>query len=1736
MRYIQPTRSALLVLLHVFAFAWLADSAGARECPVRPFGLIGERWLELDGADGPLGCPAGDEFGVEGQKDLPGELSGAPTAIAGHAGRLFLAWKGSGNDSLNLMLSNNGGISFESKMIFGETSDRAPALVSDGSALFLAWKERDENADEHVARHISLARVSLFANTAGTMGIEGLGPKILLAETTEQAPALAIHQGRLFLAWIGVGNRRLNLAVSTDGGRTFAKLALEPTSDAAPALASTPDGLVLAWKDAGGVEIMAARVVITGNTAGGAGIEGLAGITAVGHQADGTPALAFHNGRLFLGWKGVGNASLNLAASAPGSFAFVKRRLEDGSDMSPSLASSGKLWMSWRGFGNKRLNVASAILIGNTAGDFGIERLERIAAIKRRFENGEIVWSPAQGPRMMVAGYRQDGNLIVNWGYTNPFAYDSFVIHWTYSGDRTTHAEEVKEFTQSDYGFFRLPEPGAGDYSISVEGCAQVPVSDTTLYRLECPERTTVPVDVNYQLPVYPPCAGAPQAGTPIGDRWIALNAQTGPLGCPTDLERTEDAPAARIQSFAGGEIAALPSMGPRMTLAVYRRDREVVAEWSEAEEEHALFQLSVERDGESLPATELAGGTGGRWSLADAAPGTYRVHLQGCPTGAPCSGSVAYAGIASVSVPAPPVEPACNPSIPIGGLIGGRWQELGGAKSRMGCPVAAESPIPGEPGIRQMFEHGSILLDQRRGPLMLVAAYQEHNNIVVKWGSTLPDRFDTFRLHMSYNGIQLPPMDCDMEEREGEETCYRVEFRAQECVPQEPCSAGEILIEFASAHKEQPAVTTSYGTGRYEFRIEGCEDGDCGGLNRTAPVVVEFRTAGAGPFLGDLPVPRDASAALEHRATRTLRAAELHFKEEKFTEDVANYLAYYHVVDVHAAQGWDPRDVRRPGRPAVPVLAELDNALRVRVVTGRSGTNFEGVPEGGFCKRTGEYDTVMKSYIPMLYRYGRYIAPDARYRLLHLLNKTGPYNEEEEHWSCLTVDIPESENHLWLINSARYLTNQLWAKRSADPRFDNRANGLADRLLVQLQGHLAKDFIEYNARPYTRYTWMAIQNIYDFAEDARIRAAAQSVLDYVVAKGAVSTSDGRRNPPFRRLADNAQSDFFSPAADRLKKSLMVYMAPTPVMDELFAAGWVEDYSSGEMVGVGSSSYRPPNLLLDLTLNPDQRMFFQRFAHHSIEIYASEPDYVLVAGGTAAKYSYTAKPTFGTAEAGAFIGVALEQAYTGVIGAVISTAAGVLLSGESSPLTKKNDRGFVQPTYLVPTGEFTTLEQMIRFAGTPEDLSVNSSACVLPRFACGQQPIVPALYLEREGCSLVRGDWTFIDFASDRCRDADERDFGFFVAVHGAGRSHGILEVLPKRALGDLSLRSFADGVIGRNRGRSFGSQGEHEYVMTDGRRIRFVMGDGAIVLSAGRQPDDATLAAPGLAAGTIVNSDGAASKMTIRNRATGELLLLDLTNAQYPERILFEPDPLRRLLTRGVVHSVPEAEIREWLGNIHTPYPALAAAIERDFPEGGLSMPVDIDVVRWFYEEDEGAASPRRLEDVDRQALENALISAHNSRYGHRVTRIEQIRRGPPAPVSARSPVELAFDVVARFNRAWSQANTVALQSIEPMYASSIDYYGDPQSRDKVLEAKRDFATRWPVRDYHFRPDPGASSCDPAGACLVKGTVEWYAAAPERGAISIGSSEVSIGVATIDGALIISSEDSHVTRRLSWP
>lgn len=107
------------------------------------------------------------------------------------------------------------------------------------------------------------------------------------------------------------------------------------------------------------------------------------------------------------------------------------------------------------------------------------------------------------------------------------------------------------------------------------------------------------------------------------------------------------------------------------------------------------------------------------------------------------------------------------------------------------------------------------------------------------------------------------------------------------------------------------------------------------------------------------------------------------------------------------------------------------------------------------------------------------------------------------------------------------------------------------------------------------------------------------------------------------------------------------------------------------------------------------------------------------------------------------------------------------------------------------------------------------------------------------------------------------------------------------------------------------------------------------------------------------------------------------------------KPETLLILKMVGFDTSVPEADLRDWLGNPQfTPYPAISQALVRLLQGKRLRRPVFLDVIVFNYEHAPGVASPRRLADVDMNLLAKAVVEGHNTRYDERVTDFQTLLR----------------------------------------------------------------------------------------------------------------------------------------------
>ena len=281
---------------------------------------------------------------MTGQQTVLGDTSPLSPSLASLGGRLYLAWKGDGNDNLNVMYSADNGATFGNKYTSPETSPKAPALCVHNGNLYIAWKGDGND-------NLNVARVNLQGNS-----ITGLVSKVTLGDTSPVSPALASLNGRLYIAWKGDGNDNLNVMYSADNGATFGNKYTSPeTSPQAPALAVHNGNLYIGWKGDGNDNLNVARVNLQGNA-----ITGLVSKVTLGDTSPMSPALASLNGRLYIGWKGDGNDYLNVMYSANNGATFGNKFTSpETSPQAPTLAvQNGNLYIGWKGDGNDNLNVA----------------------------------------------------------------------------------------------------------------------------------------------------------------------------------------------------------------------------------------------------------------------------------------------------------------------------------------------------------------------------------------------------------------------------------------------------------------------------------------------------------------------------------------------------------------------------------------------------------------------------------------------------------------------------------------------------------------------------------------------------------------------------------------------------------------------------------------------------------------------------------------------------------------------------------------------------------------------------------------------------------------------------------------------------------------------------------------------------------------------------------------------------------------------------------------------------------------------------------------------------------------------------------------------------------------------------------------------------------------------------------------------------------------------------------
>jgi Tachylectin len=397
-------------------------------------------------------------------------------------------------------------------------------------------------------------------------------------------------------------------------------------------------------------------------------------------------------------------------------------------------------------------------------------------------------------------------------------------------------------------------------------------------------------------------------------------------------------------------------------------------------------------------------------------------------------------------------------------------------------------------------------------------------------------------------------------------------------------------------------------------------------------------------------------------------------------------------------------------------------------------------------------------------------------------------------------VRIPETENHRLMIESSRYLTNAdilriIKDRKPADvdqddiAKLEEQQRSVVNWLLMRLQSIAMDDFAEYNSRAYTRYSLLAIMNLFDFADPNdpggwQIKNAARIALDLSAAKFAAGSNRGRRIVPYRRKAENdgwgwdgadpitapknlynnvQGADFevvrFMILAGQLQPAELPRSAcawyGTPAFHLCFdSQGYTFDLQGyildndyiNTLVGVATSSYRLPRAILEVAVER-KAPFMQDVRHAGVELYYSQAGFTASAGG-----------------------VRTDPPLTKILFGVI-------------PWSYSADAGIAMPTSIIPTKSGVAVDDLFQFRGVGTGDERTENLCVWKGFICGIAPHLPV----RDDCVLKESpapDVTVRYIDMGVCT----KQFGFYVVAAeapckansfcDAGQKYGFMEAV----------------------------------------------------------------------------------------------------------------------------------------------------------------------------------------------------------------------------------------------------------------------------------------------------------------------------------------------------------------------
>lgn len=284
--------------------------------------------------------------------------------------------------------------------------------------------------------------------------------------------------------------------------------------------------------------------------------------------------------------------------------------------------------------------------------------------------------------------------------------------------------------------------------------------------------------------------------------------------------------------------------------------------------------------------------------------------------------------------------------------------------------------------------------------------------------------------------------------------------------------------------------------------------------------------------------------------------------------------------------------------------IDEMNRYLLSQKSSGTAGSRWLLNPNGGY-----NFNTM--ACTPILYFFDdkpELLYPETRE---HLANNILTIQGSRFTRRVPYLPIQDSENHILMAESSRYLKNQ-WLKENGEksPEFDNKNNGVEKALISFLEEIYAYGIYEFNSAPYLGYTYCSLLNINEFAENDEIKRLTEKILDRINWQYAFSSYKFKHFPPYRRKFGKK----FKTNLDLDYHTVMLKIWASLYNDSLQI-----NISRGHHHALWASlmSYRPPDEVLEWTLEKPYPYFVKiGYGYNSCPgIYSGHKDYLISAGG-----------------------------------------------------------------------------------------------------------------------------------------------------------------------------------------------------------------------------------------------------------------------------------------------------------------------------------------------------------------------------------------------------------------------------------------------------------------------------------------------------------------------------------------